>query len=1458
MSYTLDEIFKKPKRAYSMDEIFKQKKTYSLDAILGRPQKTPGEKSVETKEDDRDQWSLEDFLGEFAKGVGKEASLGIYDPGAPIDTTAGELGRGMGSFGGFLTTPLKIGKLGGKAATKLVTKALWKTAGKEVVPRAAGKVGSIATRLATRIAPQAATLGVAEAVSDITDPAGMPERFAHGAKIGTIFGAAGLSHVFQNKFYNQLLSQFGGRALLSVTGEWSPDVFNKEDLAQAVFAEALNTYFLSHGTSAKDVITGKAPYHVKKQLGILESQERTEAKRVGVMDKLRLRTEHFAKPDKIKVNIWKDIIVDTEKVSKHGVDMQKGAIRAQGKEGMRGMTAEYDPMSEKWVPKGEHETIMALRELSSERSNLQSYDPVSAEKLPDYNNITINGIGKPLEKPKRLIGVMRAAEILAFGKKNKDALTSALVQKAEETTRWAWDVEKKRLRPVNPTQRPFKNEVMFKQAEADGKYINQHNIDDIGMNAREILKVKETPTRFVFDKQTGKAREIPGKMTFNEKAQKELNKALAQIKLVKDAPWKAIPPAVKAQLGVRLKELRFGVDNPDQFLYMALGTTHPRLRDMAKIEEVMGRLEQAHPGARLKMLLNRFKAENDLFEYKDTEMFTDKWLQLKQAADDEYFHYRNWEDNKKYQSDLKNGKTTGTLLSNQLSLGWWKGWKNIEKVMHDWEMRTGIPFWSISRKMHLARRTVDAQVIEKMTPLEPFKNMTMKEQYEVYEYYDTMYRGKDIKEVMESMSPTAREFSKRVDKLMDDMKGHVAYYRMKNFISVNYESKHGGFMMKPKAEWKKIFKYQNEPLVKEQIDVALEVWKKLGEKGLQDYMMNGEGRELGTLQTGVYLPGLVLGKKPGRPGESFLSRGEYETHIDFQGRTHIKSRGTIGQKEKYELSDAHKDLGVQNLPERVNSYMRQVLNLTHMEPHLKSLDSLITMFHSDLQLIRGSGKFNFMDSIRLYAHRKKGFPVHQGAIGHALKKTQSVFFRTLTASNPYLWLRNLYQPYGTHPHKEYMLDPRYMAKRFKDIPEQYKKKFELENSQMGAVEHHYFFSDMLSQLEGKPLKGLFYRLAKPVGKIYAKTDHINRKSVYNKTWWRSRDYFKAYKEGKIDIDTMEKRVGMDKLDPLHRKKVRNFLDEGMIEDAAHHMSSWYVYNSQWIYERSEKSLHEMTAEGEAWTNLLTWTKSINQSMNDAYLRVKEGVDRGNDKMIKAGGSWIVGTLLAGQVGNQLLRHASGKHGAKHSDYGIDMFFWEMGGVSGSIAKDLTSAISDVAASMDEPPETREAALTNLVKMVDNVGLRQLVPFMKNALSVAETVTGQSHIEPVYNILSKRGMKKVDRTLVEGVVHAALASDPTKSAVVRSWTKKQEIYFHHLYMKEENPAKKMFYEYRWKRYEWLSDIFRRYTPYEVFSFYEERQRQTWMEQYEKNRMFDERAREEQRRDREQAKRDMGYR
>jgi hypothetical protein len=593
--------------------------------------------------------------------------------------------------------------------------------------------------------------------------------------------------------------------------------------------------------------------------------------------------------------------------------------------------------------------------------------------------------------------------------------------------------------------------------------------------------------------------------------------------------------------------------------------------------------------------------------------------------------------------------------------------------------------------------------------------------------------------------------------------------------------------------------------------------------------------QLGTITEGAYVPIQFLFAPHMK-----LESSQILPYIDTMGHGHVKPRGVDAVNDTL-MDNLATTFTQKHMNARLFAYMRQVLNLNYIEPSLKSLNELSDIFREELDNAKpvGLGRnvpesrtMSMMDYLKVYAHRQKGYPIKAGPIGEGLKYVQSLFFRSLTV-RPFLWLRNMPQMIVTDPHKETALDPRYFGKGLKALPKDVREWYISRGiSQEGAMRQHYLELQSTQNVKQWPILGPLFTFAEKVGNIYSVTDTINRGRVYATHFLRGTDYINDYKSGKIDMQSMENHLGVEKMGAAEQRAFRENVQVGNVKEAAFTLAKWMSQESQWWYTRPEKSLAEMTGEGEAWTNLLTWSKGIIQEVADCGKRLQTGFDMAyhgktpqeqsyGGKLMRSGAGQFAGIMLAGMVANELLATISFSHATTYKSYGTDMFIWELGGVTVDIVKQLTTTLSDVALSFNGTKDKQAMALGKAMKMFDTVAIRQLLPFAKNALSVVESITGRSFISPLYEkytkVLQGYPAQKtfVSRTMVEGIAHGIFAIDPAKTEDVRRWTYKTMIDYQRAIYNHPDSVLLPYYKAKYEIYKYKNDLFMRYTPMESF-------------------------------------------
>jgi len=206
------------------------------------------------------------------------ATLGLvkkileHEENMPPDVARDIIGQ-VAHFAGFLTTPVGLSKLGIGIGGKLAAKVLPKIIKSPKVLAWAEKIGEkTIPQVARAMVRGSATLGLASAISDLTNMKDAVKRGKAGALMGLIFSGTSLAHLPEHPIISQMMRQVGGRALLSIANLYDPQIWknlNKEQIAHRVYDEILNTWFLAKGYSPRVAVMKAA--EVKDSIGA-ESQ----------------------------------------------------------------------------------------------------------------------------------------------------------------------------------------------------------------------------------------------------------------------------------------------------------------------------------------------------------------------------------------------------------------------------------------------------------------------------------------------------------------------------------------------------------------------------------------------------------------------------------------------------------------------------------------------------------------------------------------------------------------------------------------------------------------------------------------------------------------------------------------------------------------------------------------------------------------------------------------------------------------------------------------------------------------------------------------------------------------------------------------------------------------------------------------------------------------------------------
>jgi hypothetical protein len=796
-------------------------------------------------------------------------------------------------------------------------------------------------------------------------------------------------------------------------------------------------------------------------------------------------------------------------------------------------------------------------------------------------------------------------------------------------------------------------------------------------------------------------------------------------------------------------------------------------------------------------------------------------------------------------------KANTTVLSKLLAVSRPQSFLDARYLFQAMESNTGLPMWKIAKRVMSAsrqRKWAKAELTRELNKID----LSEKDLSLVEQYYKTMYSNADLPKSMRDSSgrlllpESVKEYIQAVDNVMGELKPMVQLYRWRQYyenIVLGKNPKMRVYRMQAREKDPNLQKEYAEFRDKIQdltvawtVDYQVRTDPKTGESmpGYKHHpeqfieVLESIAPELGAIQSGYYLPLRVLsGDKQG------LVKHDILVHADTMGTTHIRSRGEFTNKRGKEGMDlgetVYQTMVGRDLRLRLDSYINQVMNLHYMQKPLETMEGLVNIFqqHFDKatskQLFKESSdptSHSTLDWIRLWAHRQKGFPVRLGPLGRGLKTVQSFFYRTLTLK-PFLWMRNLFQNVVMSPDKGIILD--YYARKavgkagkFKDLPPEAKDFYWKHVAQMESLEKHQLWLEATDKLLELPIAGEVFRLAEKVGHTYALTDNVNRTGAFMAYYERGWKQLKKYRSGETNIDTMFRKTGAARMEPIEQKEILQLVAEGKDMEVAKEIGKWGSDNTNWLYRRSERSLVAMSQD-EALTNLMTWTKGVIQRSvkegRNLYQGVKEAgsirdlLDPRRPPGEKATGAikYFVGVRIASLIAESALTTIANGHFSKYKSYGPGMFFWELGGVPVDMVNEFVEAASDLS----------RGEAGSMARFADSF-LGLMVPFYDSTTNVLEAITDKDDIRPFQRSLNnmKKGFdtqEYVDRTIAEAVLHGLFGKDPKYSVDKEKYLAEKLVEAKKAAITAKDPLTETFFKLQVDRYEGLLDVLHRYKP-----------------------------------------------
>ena len=950
---------------------------------------------------------------------------------------------------------------------------------------------------------------------------------------------------------------------------------------------------------------------------------------------------------------------------------------------------------------------------------------------------------------------------------------------------------------------------------------------------------------------------------------------------VKAMPETPLPASHQLYLKMRFDEAAVGAsDISTLYRSLGIGREGPKLKDLSAIEERLRALEDAPLEARVNILLKDYYTQ---FKHIAWTPLTGE-SKARQEASEIAMMQRVHRNFMKAIADYKADQTDKSPIARVLTRRIAGSWLDVRYQMMKAEEESGHPFFRIYRWASEGEHRKKWEHSIRMKKINSFWDAKPEDQAAVRNYFNRMYKNQDPPQVIEDgktipneksynvLTKYQKKYVDAINEMMHEMREPIFDYRFKIWMEEVRKPRlldlqKADISLDAKAKelrdkkYTRVFRSQDSKVIREMLEQAAEAYELRGPedprfKQLKATLM--DKFSLGLVQEGAYLPEIFEGV-----GKSGLGDRDILLNIDLLGKSHFHERIKLSNGEEINISDMllKQHRAETNLAKQLENYANQVLNVKYLSEPLGALDTLADMFYKDYNDAKPNAfgrptpearAYSFYGYLNLYATRLKGFPVKVGGFGSALKGIQSVFFRSLTV-RPMLIIRNFPQRIVTAVNKSFVLDPRYINAKFKNLSPEVQEWFDsFGTNELEMVKNEWLSLTTDYKWSKYPVIGHVWKAAARVGNLYALSDVSNRRFVFSRTWFKTRDAIKDFRAGRISQEKMERISHIERQRPLEQREFREQIELGNDDMAANINARFQTVNSQWYYGRTERSFAEMTPEGETYSNLITWSKSMAQQtynsaerMVDGYQRYKLLKAEGKNKLANEalrqsmnGTSQIAGVFLTGAVANALLNTLSLNHKGKYQSYGFDMFTWEFGGVTAEMMTQFTSAIGGVVGAFEGTPQEQKSALDVVLKLADNQGIRQMFPFAKSFLSVVESITGRSYISPLSEFFSQyeygypKGITYVDRTFLERFMHGIMASDPSKSEDVRRFTWEHLNELKREYVMTDNPVKKAWVGHMVERYEYYNDLFQRYTPYEVFNQRDKYELENYAETYER--------------------------
>lgn len=330
--------------------------------------------------------------------------------------------------------------------------------------------------------------------------------------------------------------------------------------------------------------------------------------------------------------------------------------------------------------------------------------------------------------------------------------------------------------------------------------------------------------------------------------------------------------------------------------------------------------------------------------------------------------------------------------------------------------------------------------------------------------------------------------------------------------------------------------------------------------------------------------------------------------------------------------------------QRMDSYMRQMLNKVQLEPQARAL---VRIYDENMDLLANPRSVN--KSITLMIEEAKGFRDSGTILDRAIRRLVAQAFRAVFI-RPFMSFRNSWQNFAFNEDLAHgdLTNPR--NKVLGDANEKY---FDERVDQTGPLRQQYLMQEERALPGFKWISRLADRLAH-----YAFMDKVNRSWAF---WGRLNRIRRAVKGVNL-ADSRSVKRAMDKagfagMELLQQRRALDIWARDGVDAMARYAAGEHVMNIHFAYERAQRSAMEMGTTGRIWGSLMAFPRSWAERIYREGRKVTGGGSY--TARYRAVGRLIQMTIIPALVG-EVFRVVAGK---KRNPYNpLNILLWTPGGL----------------------------------------------------------------------------------------------------------------------------------------------------------------------------------------------------